>query len=142
MTIHTFSYAELNAHLLGIAHNASANVLDHQSVVTFTFDVDASGTLVVTKSAPVITDNSQTIDVGSFASAIGLGDAGDILNRIAGTMATYVSNAVAYDETFLAHTLNNSGAWHYPGGKTFSFKQAEFSVHQDLITHVTYVDPS
>jgi hypothetical protein len=38
--------------------------------------------------------------------------------------------------------LDGSQGWVFPGGKSFTFKQVAFSDYLDLISRITYVDPS
>jgi hypothetical protein len=37
--------------------------------------------------------------------------------------------------------LNSSSSWVFPGGKTFAFKNVQFSDNKDLVCEITYVDP-
>jgi hypothetical protein len=38
--------------------------------------------------------------------------------------------------------LDSSQGWVFPGGKSFTFKKVAFSEYLDLISHITYVEPS
>lgn len=143
LTVHSVAYMEFNWHLLGInAGNYNANIVDYQAVQDYTLSVDVLGGLVATPSAPVTTDNSQDIDESGWDKFVGLGDIADMVRDIKGKLLPAVQSATTGYESFIAAMLNSSGSWVYPGGKTFAFKQVVFSDYQDLVTHVTYVDPS
>ncbi|HJW94690.1 MAG TPA: hypothetical protein VJ901_13810 [Thermoanaerobaculia bacterium] len=143
LQLHTTAYIEFNAHIVGInAANFSGNIVDYATAVTYTLGVDQNGQLTVTEGNASITDNSQDIDVSTWDSMIGLGDIASMIRSMRTQLSAAVASSTQNYESTIAYLLNGSGAWVYPGGKTFVFKEASFSDNQDLLTHVTYADPT
>lgn len=122
--------------------NFNGDILDYLHVTDFQIDVDPTGRLVVTKGTPQITDKSQNLDISGWDKFIDIAPAAHAAENLRDKMKVSVQNTTDGFDTFLDRMLNSAGAWVYPGGKTFAFKQAVFSAHQDLISHVTYVDPT
>ncbi|HEX8407377.1 MAG TPA: hypothetical protein VF883_00815, partial [Thermoanaerobaculia bacterium] len=114
----------------------------YATTVTYTLDVDAYGQLTVTMSPPTVTNNSQDIDVSTWDRLIGLGDVASMIRSMRSQLLAAVVSSTQGFEGEVASLLNGSGAWVYPGGKTFMFKEPSFSDFQDLITRVTYADPA
>ncbi len=96
----------------------------------------------MTPGTPVTTDTSQSLDVSGWDKFIGLASVADTVEDLSGKLKTAIENSTSGFAGQIAAMLNSAGAWVYPGGKTFSFKQVAFSTNQDLIVHVTYVDPT
>lgn len=143
VTFHAVVYFHFDEHGLGISvGNFSGNVIDYTYTVDFQLAVDPHGSLVVTPGTPVTTDTSQSLDVSGWDKFIGLASVADTVEDLSGKLKTAIENSTSGFAGQIAAMLNSAGAWVYPGGKTFSFKQVAFSTNQDLIVHVTYVDPT
>jgi hypothetical protein len=145
LTIHAVAYCEFNAHIFGIqAANLEANIVDLTSVVTYTMATTSDGTMGVTMSptTPAPVDNSQDIDVSTWDKLIGLGDVASMIRSMRSSLTQRLTDTVSSIDKQVAQLLNGSGGWVYPGGKTFFFKDVEFSNFQDLVSRVTYVDPT
>jgi hypothetical protein len=143
VSLHSVVYAEFNAHIMGIpAANMQANIVDYSSVVDYTLGIDAYGRLVASEGTPNNTDNGQDIDVSTWDRLIGLGDVAGMIRSMRSNMNSWIASSTNGYENMIEDMLNNSSSFVYPGGQTFLFKQVVFSDYQDLLTHVTYVDPS
>jgi hypothetical protein len=142
ITLHSVLYVEAVTHEAGIRHFiVSGNALDLTHVTTYEISVDANGELQVNASS---TDSggAQSLDYGDDGLMSGLGDLKDGITNEANQIAAAVSSMMTNFGDSLRDMINQSSAWVFPGGKTFAFKAAGFSSGLDLITHVTYVDPS
>ncbi|MEG4574226.1 hypothetical protein QUA56_16275 [Microcoleus sp. N3A4] len=109
----------------------------------YQISVDAYGMLNVSlqKGSPKFTDNSETPDPSGWSKFVSLGDINDIVNSIKSSLQGWFKTYLeGHDSTILA-MLRGSAVWVFPGGKTFAFKDVYFSDHQDLVAHVTYLDP-
>jgi hypothetical protein len=143
VSLHSVVYAEFNAHIMGIpAANMKANIVDYSSVVDYTLGIDAYGQLVASEGTPNNTNNGRDIDVSTWDRLIGLGDVASMIRSMRDSMNSWIASSTTGYENIIGNMLNNSSSFVYPGGQTFIFKQVSFSDYQDLITHVTYVDPS
>lgn len=120
------------------------NLIDYTIETTYLIGVDAYGNFTVTieNGESTITDNSVDLKADAWLEFITVGTIDtffDYLNeKISSIKTAYVKG---FDKKILS-MLNGSGVWVFPGGKTFVFKDVNFSKHQDLVTHVTYTDPS
>lgn len=93
------------------------------------------------EGSPKFTDNSETPDPSGWSKFVSRGDIDNVVNSITSTLQGGFKNYFeGHDSTILA-MLRGAGVWVFPGGKTFAFKDVYFSDHQDLVAHVTYVDP-
>jgi hypothetical protein len=143
LKLHTVAYLEFNAHIVGIqAANLEANIVDYQSTALYTINIDGSGKLVATMSPPQNIDNKQDINESKWDDLIGLGGVASMIERVRTQLSDAVRNSTQGYENIITRMLNGSAGWVFPGGKTFFFKEASFSDYQDLVTHVTYVDPT
>lgn len=143
LSLQSTAYIEFNAHIAGInAANFEGNIVDYQTTVDYTLGVDQYGQLTVTMGPATIVDNSQDIDVSTWDDLIGLGDIAGMIRTMKSNLSASIASSTQGYESIIASLLNGSGAWVYPGGKTFMFKEPSFSDFQDLLTHVTYADPS
>lgn len=112
--------------------SGSANMVDKQIVDTFTIGVDAQGRLTTTKTSK-LTDNSSTPSVNPvldfFTNVNQLFD--DVSNHVSGFQGSQLTDPpVSIVQDFV-----------FPGGNTFTYKNAAFSDFQDLVSYITYTDP-
>ncbi len=54
------------------------------------------------------------------------------------TIKTKISHLLVNEADGITDHLNGPRKWVFPGGQTFSYEDAQFSEHQDLITHILY----
>ncbi|NRR30429.1 hypothetical protein HSX11_09520 [Oxalobacteraceae bacterium] len=145
LTINTSAYCDFNYHFIDIpAANFSGNIVNLTVVANYVMSTTSDGMMTVTMApnVPNISDNSQDIDVSTWDEMIGLGDISSMIRNVKQQMTAALSQSVNQIDAQVAQLLNGSGGWVYPGGKTFSFKDIAFSDFQDLVSRVTYVDPS
>jgi hypothetical protein len=118
------------------------NFVKYQTETSYQIGVDQSGNLTVnlTTGSPHFSDLSDKIDPSGWSEFVSLGEIDGVVNQIKSFWGVMRSFLEHHDSAILA-MLRGSGVWVFPGGKTFVFKDVYFSEHQDLVTHVTYVDP-
>ena len=110
------------------------NIIDRTITDTYSIGVGASGQLQAVLGTPVDTDNSQRPGVNGFLNFFT-----DINGLAAQTQEWYQGMAALSFEDVPVSVMQG---FVFPGGKTFIFKDAMFSDNQDLISHITYIDPS
>lgn len=110
---------------------------------SYNINVNDKGNLVVTlaPNSPKVEDQSATPDP-SFILKLFSGDriTSDI-NKLKNFLSGIRNFLTGHDQAIL-NIINGSSAWVFPGGQTFTYKEVYFSEHQDLVTHITYVDPT
>jgi hypothetical protein len=145
LTLHAVAYIQFNTHEMGISYShLDGNYFDVTQTVTYNLGVTAEGELVAEKTDKT-DDNSLEFSwkKGGILDLFGqMNSLKKALNEIKDKIGNGVKNAFKAYEDDLTNLINNSHAWVFPGGKTFSYKVVYFSDHQDLVTHVTYVDPT
>jgi hypothetical protein len=115
----------------------------YQTETSYQISVDANGNLSVylQEGSPKFTDNSETPDPSGWSRFVSLGDIDNVVNSIKSSLQGWFKNYLEGHDSAILAMLRGSGVWVFPGGKTFVFKDVYFSEHQDLVAHVTYVDP-
>ena len=113
--------------------SADGNVVDKTITDTYTLSIDQNGHLQTVMTTATV-DNSQNPDFGWFIKLIS--DFQDLINKIkdyaTGVAATHLADIPAQDVRNFV----------FPGGRTFTYKDVSFSGNQDLVSHITYVQPS
>lgn len=119
------------------------NYVRYQIDTSYQINVDSQGDLVVSLApgSPKLTDLSETPDPNAWARIISLDQITRVVNQLKKKLSNIRDFLTGHDQAILS-IINGSSAWVFPGKQTFVFKDAYFSDHQDLITHVTYVDPA
>ncbi|MFD0861680.1 hypothetical protein ACFQ1M_05645 [Sungkyunkwania multivorans] len=122
---------------------AEGNFVKYKSTVDYQLGVDAYGQLKVTLvgGKPNVKDESDDINPGVWGTIVTAGTYKGFIKEIKGYLTvieTFLSN---YNNQILA-MLNGSHVWVFPGGKTFVFKNVQFSNNQDLVADVTYAEPT
>lgn len=112
---------------------AEGNILDKQIVDTYDLGIDAKGKLTTSHEA-VTTDNSVSLKIDPVIDAIL--QFNDLCKDIQQSCVGFVSS--------MLHEIPISVMqdFVFPGGKTFLFKRVGFSENQDLVSHITYADPT
>ncbi len=110
------------------------NVVNKEVKEVYRLAVDGQGKLNLVPEAPVVTDHPDNPNINAFSNIF--------LNfNKMGVDFGNMARAVAA-RSFTSFPLQKIQSFVFPGGKTFAFKDAAFSENQDLIAHITYVDPS
>jgi hypothetical protein len=113
--------------------SASGNVVDITITDTYTLSVSENGRLAVTQSTNTL-NNSQTPGVDGF------------LNFFTG-LNSLTSDVAGWAQSLAGTSLQSIpvsmlDGFIFPGGKTFTYSDVSFSEYQDLVSHITYVDPA
>jgi hypothetical protein len=116
-----------------LATGAGGNVVDKTVTDTYTLAVDQNGDLKASQTTTT-QDNSQSPGTNGFLNFFTglndlLDDAKSWANNFAGARLQSLPISVAQNFVF-------------PGGNTFTFSDVCFSNNQDLVSHITYVQPS
>lgn len=116
-----------------LATSGSGNLVDKQIVDTYTIGIDDKGKLVASlKSEPTDHSDSPSVnDALNFFTDFNQ-ISGDIRNSVqafAGSQLQDMPISTIQDYVF-------------PGGKTFIFKRVGFSDYQDLVSFISYADPT
>ncbi len=116
-----------------LATEASGNAVDKTVVNTYTLSVDQRGRLAVTPQ------NSAN-DVGETPSANGFLNFWANVNDFSTMVADAAKQCASLNMGDIP--VNAVQDFVFPGAKTFTYKNVQFSDNQDLISHITYVSPS
>ena len=142
ITLHAIVYVEYNTHELGDRHTiVSGNALDLTHTIKLQVAVDEHGHLAVNQTSSD-SGGVQTLYYGSDPLMTNLGNIKDNVTNCSASASTAITTAMSSFGSQMTDMINGSHGWVFPGGKTFLYKAAGFSTAQDLIAHVTYVDPS
>ena len=113
--------------------SASGNIIDKTYTDVYTLAVNASGQLTATLvSTPV--DKSQSPGMNGFLNFF------TGVNQLIDDAKTWAEQCIATGFTDLPLSVVQNFV--FPGGQTFAFKDVTFSENQDLVAHITYVDPN
>jgi hypothetical protein len=118
--------------LFGI--HADGNIVDKAIVDEYTLAVTQDGKLASTLESKT-TDNSADVSVGEFSNFWSGG-----INSITEDVKNFSSKVTSPE--FKDIPVSIAQDFIFPGGKTFAFKSVAFSDHQDLVSHITYTDPT
>ena len=89
-----------------------------------------------------ISDQSQKPNPHWWSELLSLGTIDKCVNSLQSHLQGWLSDFVTNESSTIAGMLNGSNTWVFPGSKTFTFQDAEFSNYQDMIAHVLYADPN
>jgi hypothetical protein len=147
LTLHAVARMGFWHHECGIHYYdlPRANYFDKTLVVIYQLDVSADGELVVNSPPPQISDCSAPWNFhpkGALSLFGGEDAVKKGLNSVENSVAGYLDRAFQRYSNDIAIMINEYHSWVFPGGKTFAFNKILFSDFQDLITHVTYVEPT
>jgi hypothetical protein len=109
----------------------SANIVDTAIVDTYSVGIDENGQLVAQMGIPKTADNSQHPDLSAIANSI------SNINQIVDTITQWAQTLAAGHLKDLP--VSFVGSLVFPGAAAFTFADAVFSNHSDLVSHITYV---
>jgi hypothetical protein len=110
-----------------------ANIYDKTITDTITISVNENGQLTCSPTSTTV-DNSQTITVGWFTNLFtGLGD---IVDNFQDWGSKF------YSLTFMEIPVCFITDFYFPGGNTFTYNDVCFTENQDLVSHITYLQPN
>jgi hypothetical protein len=93
--------------------------------------IDENGQLVAQMGIPKTADNSQHPDLSAIANSI------SNINQIVDTITQWAQTLAAGHLKDLP--VSFVGSLVFPGAAAFTFADAVFSNHSDLVSHITYV---
>jgi hypothetical protein len=113
--------------------SGDGNLVDKQIVDTYTIGVDDKGQLVASlNSVPTDHSNSPTVNAAlNFFTNFN-----DISNDVKNSVQAFAGSQL---QDMPISTIQN---YVFPGGKTFIFKSVGFSDYQDLVSYISYADPT
>ncbi|MFL6211757.1 MAG: hypothetical protein ACJ74W_23120 [Pyrinomonadaceae bacterium] len=119
------------------------NYVRYQIDTSYQINVDSQGNLVVklAEGSPKLTDLSETPNPDLWARFISFDQITRVINQLKNIVSRTRDFLTGHDQSIL-NIINGSSAWVFPGAQTFVYKDVYFSDHQDLVTHITYVDPT
>jgi hypothetical protein len=123
---------------------AGANYYDKTLTVLYSLGVDQNGALQVTDNHSVA-DNSATWNFapGGILGIVGAeNDVKNGLTAVEQNLGAYIDSAFTGYVNDMTSTINGYNAWVFAGNDAFTFKKVSFSQGLDLITQLTYVNPS
>lgn len=112
--------------------DVSGNIFNKTITDTYTLSVAQNGSLEVKMSTSTKdeSENPKRSDFIDFWTQINE-LIGDIKNKISGFVSTQIQDIPAADvQNFV-----------FPGARVFTYKDVQFSEHQDLVSRITYVTP-
>ncbi|MCJ1243951.1 hypothetical protein MMC30_001148 [Trapelia coarctata] len=113
--------------------DGEGNLVDKTITDTYTLGIDASGTLVPSLLSNT-TDNSNSPSVNAALNFFTRFN--DISNSVKDTVQAFAGSKL---QDMPIATVQN---YVFPGGKTFLFKNVGFSDYGDLVSFISYADPT
>lgn len=107
----------------------------------YNIGVNAQGAISVTLAKDPISNQSVKPDPNAWTEFITAGTIDGVVNSLQDYLQGRLDSFVANESSKIANMLNGSNTWVFPGSKTFTFQNAEFSNYQDMVAHVLYTDP-
>lgn len=110
--------------------------------IPYTIGVDAMGKIAVKKGTPDIKELPADLSIDTWMKIISLNQINSHVAGITRRINTQVEQFLANEVQSIDAVLNGPHSWIFPGGKTFSFTNAQFSDHQDLTANILYAAPN
>lgn len=133
-TITVVQHLVVYLYVKSLATSGDGNIIDKTITDTYTLSVTESGQLTAQLTSSVPVDNSKDPRTNGFLNFwTGLND---IIESISNWSRGFVGTNL---KDIPIKVLQG---FVFPGGRTFAFKNVYFSGNQDLVTHITYTDPT
>lgn len=110
------------------------NIVDKTLTDTYTLSVGQNGRLQVKLTQSTPSDSSQDIDINAFSNFFV--DLNSVIKFVKDRVNQFSSVNL---QDIPANDVQN---FVFPGAKVFTYKDAQFSENQDLITAITYAKPT
>ncbi|MBO0879472.1 MAG: hypothetical protein J2P17_03690, partial [Mycobacterium sp.] len=120
-------------HMVSDTFTADGKVIDKVLTDTYSVEVDQDGRLVTVLSKHPVDTSQNLASIGVLNSFVGF----EKLEQDIASWTAYCTDGMLVDIP-VAIAQN----FVFPGGKSFVFKDAQFSAYGDLIAHITYASPS
>lgn len=111
----------------------SGNIVDITITDTYTLSVDQTGKLEYRRVSTTHNDSKDPSVSGFLNFWTGVND-------LIASLEDWTKKFTSV--TFRDIPLSTARSFIFPGGKTFIFKGVAFSEYQDLVSHITYIQPS
>jgi hypothetical protein len=134
-TVNIFVYFNVGGSIV------EGNFVHKEITSKYTIDTDSFGKLTVVQDSSDIVDTSVKPDISTFMKWRTDGKIVDAVDRISEKLKNMTERYLDGSAEKMADRLNGSQGWVFPGGKTFAFKDAEFSQGYDLVANVLYIQP-
>ncbi|WP_276133779.1 hypothetical protein [Polluticoccus soli] len=141
-TIRIETTLTMHMHLNVCGGVTDGNFVKKKLVDIYTIGVDAQGRISVSQATPQITDMSDAVNPDGWSKFVTLGQINSAVDNVKNSVTGWIDGFLASDSATIAATLNGSNGWVFPGGKTYSFLNAQFSDAQDLVANVLYIAPT
>ena len=132
-TITIVQHLVIYLYVRSLATSASGNIVDKTITDTYTLAITENGELTAVT-------NSTSEDHSENPSTNGFLNFWTGLNSIISDVSNWVRNFVPTRLQDIPLSVVQD--YVFPGGKTFAFKSVAFSDTEDLVSHITYTDPS
>lgn len=120
---------------------SEGTIYNHTLTSNIVLKVDAYGQLYFDASPLEDKDNGTNFEVSGWSKFVTFGTINDPINHIKQFVSERVENAKRSYDRNMKDVLKNSTNWVFPGGKTFTFKNPQFSKYQDLTVDIIYAKP-
>ena len=116
-------------------YTMDGNVVDKTIIDEYILSVDAQGRLTGKAVMGTLSDSSKNITDWFVGNILAPGT-----NRVIDSLTEYAKQFtnMSFGEVPVAVVQD----FVFPGGRTFAFKSVAFSDNQDLVSHITYADPT
>lgn len=121
----------VNVYVRSLQNSQHWNAIKKTITDTYTLSIGQNGALNAKLTSTTNDQSDPAPHKGGFINAFT--DLNKLVNSIEKAIKTFVGT------DFTDIPLNVAQKFVFPGGKTFTFKDVEFSDHQDLISRITYV---
>lgn len=140
--LRTVTIANVFCHINIEGGVTAGNFVRYKTETSYEIGVDESGVLTakLAPDSPKFTDESDNINPNGWSKFVTVGQVKRIVDDVKNEWSSMKTFLIGHDRN-IESMLNGSGAWVFPGGKTFIFKDAAFSNFQDFTAHITYIDP-
>lgn len=121
-------------YVLYLATSADGNILDKTITDTYTLTVDQYGGLGAALTNTKTDDNSKTPDANDFLNFWAN------VESLSDDVKTWAQNFISPNVGSIP--LDTIRSFVFPGARTFTYKDVVFSSFQDLLSRITYIQPS
>ncbi|OIV38049.1 hypothetical protein BIV57_07735 [Mangrovactinospora gilvigrisea] len=132
-TIQIVQHLVVYLYARSLATSADGNVVDLTVTDTYTLAVGQDGRLAVTLTT-ARRDDSKNPSTDPFLNFF------TQLNSLISSVSTWLRGVTSTSLTDIPVSVAQNFV--FPGGRTFAFKSVAFAGSSDLVSHITYTDPS
>jgi hypothetical protein len=123
----------VHVHVRSLQSSESWNPINKTITDTYTLAVGQDGHLTASLNSVPVDNSGSTPSTNWFIEIFT--DLNDLVKGVASWASAF--GATAFHDI----PVNVAQQFVFPGGKTFAFKDVEFSTNQDMVSHIAYVQP-